>query len=70
LPAYEFFCEFCMTQWRVGMNGPTGLDHASVLADLKTLCLPHKEASSLYEDIRHMERVALKVMREQQHENK
>ena len=52
------------------MNGPTGLDHASVLADLKMLRLPRKEAVSLYEDIRHMERAALKVMREQQNESK
>lgn len=62
--AVIFYCEYVIHQWRVGMNGPTGLDHTAVLADIRTLRLPRVEADKLYADIRAIERFALEVMRE------
>lgn len=63
-PVYEFYADYCSTQWRVGMNGPTGLDHASVIADIGMLGLPPEEAKALYADVRALERYALEEMRE------
>lgn len=59
-----FFTEYCQGQWRVGMNGPTGLDHTAVHADIRSLRLPRAEADLLFADIRAIERYALEVMRE------
>ncbi len=61
-PAFEFFADQCSTQWRVGMRGPTGLDHTAVLADLDELDLSKADRRVLFADIRAMERAALGVM--------
>jgi len=52
------------TQWRVGMGGPTGLDYSVVLTMIDRLKLEEAEADELFEDVRHLERAALKVIRE------
>lgn len=63
-PTWAFWCDFASTQWRVGINGPTGLDHTAVIADLRTLRLPRKDFDELFADVRMMERLALTAMRE------
>lgn len=66
-----FFAEFCGTQWVYvgvpgGMGGgallATGLNHASVLASLRTLRLPRARFDEVYADIRVMERAALEAI--------
>jgi len=62
-----FFANYCDTQWRyvgVGMGGAvaTGLDHAAVIAALRTLRLPRERFDAVYADVRTMERAALGVM--------
>lgn len=60
--AVGFFFDYCETQWRMGFNGPTGLDHSAVLADLRTLRLKREDFNQLYADVRHMERACLAEM--------
>lgn len=62
--AVAFFTDYCFTQWRMGPNGPTGLDRGVVLADLARLDLPKAEADDLYSRIREMERAALRKISE------
>lgn len=52
------------TQWRVGMGGPTGLCYGVLLALMDRLRLSDEEHDELFEDIRAMEREALRVMSE------
>ena len=67
-----FFAEYCGTQWQhVGVSGmagvallATGLNHASVIASLRTLRLPRKRFDEIFADVRIMERAALKVLNE------
>lgn len=54
----------CATQWRTGMNGPTGLDY-SVLPWLMKVHGVEDEAAAL-SDIRVMERAALMKIHEAQ----
>lgn len=63
-----FLAEYCDTQWVYvgvpgGMGGgallATGLNHASVLASLRTLRLPKARFDEIYADVRVMERAAL-----------
>lgn len=61
--AVNFFVEFCSTQWRVsGMGGETGLDYTAVLACIREQRLKRDKSEQLFEDIRTMERGALKAM--------
>jgi len=53
------------TQWRVGMNGATGLDYTAVLAFIRALRLPRDRADALFGDLQVMEGEALAVMAEQ-----
>lgn len=62
-PAWSLFRRLD-TQWRVGMHGPTGLDYNVVLALIDRLKLEPVEADDLLEEVRHLERSALKVIRE------
>lgn len=47
------------TQWRVGMNGPTGLDYGVIPAVLRARGIPRKEWNTIFDAIRVMEPVAL-----------
>lgn len=60
--AVGFFMQFCRTQWRVGMNGPSGLDYTAVLACIDRHKLEPEKASELFEDVQVMEAAALEVM--------
>lgn len=61
--AFDFFADQCSSQWRSGINGPTGLDYSSVLACIKQLELKREEENQLFADVRTMERAALEEMR-------
>jgi hypothetical protein len=58
--AWNVFCSVS-TQWRVGINGPTGLDYASVIAHMRHgLQVPEQEFDSLYAGVLAAESGALK----------
>ncbi|WP_297111568.1 DUF1799 domain-containing protein [Tessaracoccus sp.] len=57
-PSFQLFAEL-RTQWRHGLNGPTGLDYTAVLAVLRAKRLPRERADEMFADIRVMERAAL-----------
>ena len=61
-PAWCTFCEL-ESQWRTGMNGPTGLDYAVLLSLMDRLGLDAESFDDLLDDVRVMEAEALKVMR-------
>jgi len=65
--AYDVFWRL-RTQWRVGMNGATGLDYTAVLAFIRTLRLPRDKADELFADLQVMEGEALAVIAEQREE--
>lgn len=50
------------TQWRVGMNGPTGLDYNVLFHELDRMALTKIDYDFLFEDIRVMESAALAVI--------
>jgi hypothetical protein len=52
------------TQWRIGMNGPTGLDYAALPAVLDLVEVPHNERPEVFAALRIMEAAALTVMSE------
>lgn len=62
--AVTLFCRVG-TQWRAGMGGATGLDYNVVLTLIDRLGLGADEADELFEDVRHLERAALEVMRDE-----
>ena len=64
-PALMFFMDYCSTQWRHGMNGPTGLCYEAVLPSLRTLRLPREEFDDMFVCIRILERGALDAMRKE-----
>ncbi|WP_406850551.1 DUF1799 domain-containing protein [Candidatus Arsenophonus nilaparvatae] len=49
------------TQWRMGVNGPTGLDY-SVLPQVIDLLNLNSDKTTLFNDIRVMEAKALAIM--------
>lgn len=57
-----FFMDYCRTQWRTGMGGPTGLDYTAVLACLRTMRLGRERADEVFADVRVMEAAALGAM--------
>jgi len=50
------------TQWRMGMNGPTGLDYSAIPMVLRMIGAPRSEWQQLYSDLRVMEAAALGAM--------
>lgn len=58
----NFFIDYCRTQWRVGMGGPTGLDYTAVLATLRDLGLPRDRRKEVFEDVRTLELGALAAL--------
>lgn len=54
----------CMsTQWRVGMNGATGLDYGPVYKKMDRLGLTPAEYDCVEDDIRTLEDAALETIR-------
>lgn len=53
------------TQWRIGMNGATGLDYSALPFVLKAFNVRKKDWGWMLDDIRLMESVALKEMRKE-----
>jgi len=64
-PAFHLFCDM-QTQWRVGMNGYTGLDYGVLFRFLDRMKLSDQEYDWLLDDVRHMEREALAAIHEKQ----
>ena len=53
-----------LTQWRVGMGGPTGLDYAAVYPLLDRKAADSDEWDQLFDDLRVMEGAALEAIAE------
>ena len=51
------------TQWRVGPNGPTGLAYEAVYPLLDRLYPSATDWQQAFDDVQHMERIALETMR-------
>lgn len=52
------------TQWRTGMNGPTGLDYTAVLDLIRFLAPGPDKARDLFADMQVMESAALEQIAE------
>lgn len=52
------------SQWRTGMNGPTGLDYNALPTVLRLVGIARSEWSDIFDCIRVMEGEAMKVMSE------
>lgn len=50
------------TQWRIGMNGPTGLDYPTLLLLIDRQESSKEAADQMFEDIRECEAAALEAM--------
>ncbi|MGE9760918.1 DUF1799 domain-containing protein [Pseudomonas sp. PDM20] len=50
------------TQWRVGGGGAIGLDYAVLPQVMQWLGIGRRSRAVLFEDLRHMEQEALKVI--------
>jgi hypothetical protein len=62
-PSVALFTD-CLTQWRIGMAGPTGLDYAGVNAVMEMRGIKsRKRRASLFDDVRVMEIAALDSFR-------
>jgi len=61
MPAFIVF-QSMSTQWRMGMNGPTGLDYNVLHEIWKRLEVPKKDRNRVFGEIQEMERVALSTM--------
>lgn len=63
---WEAVLVFCAlaTQWRVGFNGPTGLDYGVFKDVFRYRRIPRKRQPEVFESIRVMEEAALERMRE------
>lgn len=62
--AVTLFCRLG-TQWRTNMGGAYGLDYNVALTLIDRLGLSATDADELFEDVRHLEKSALDVMREE-----
>jgi hypothetical protein len=58
------------TQWRVGMNGRTGLDYSALSELWRRLKIPVSERDDLFADLQHMEIAALTQMRENEEKSR
>ena len=50
------------TQWRIGMNGATGLDYSPFFARMDRMRLSDDDYEILFDDIRIIESEALQIM--------
>jgi hypothetical protein len=62
-PAVEVFSSV-MTQWRIGMSGPTGLDYAVLPGVMEMIGIGRKDRRDVFDGVRVMESEALKVLSE------
>lgn len=62
-PAWRLFCRLS-SQWRIGMNGPTGLDHNVLFSHLDRMHLSDEEWDEWFDDISTLERAALAALDE------
>lgn len=53
------------TQWRVGMNGPTGLDYGAVPVVMRMAGIPRADWPEVFDGLRVMEDAALEAIRKQ-----
>lgn len=53
------------TQWRVGFNGPIGLDYNVLPGVIERIGVPEKERNQVFDDVQVMERAALLALQEQ-----
>ncbi len=61
LPALSLFSSLS-TQWRIGFNGPTGLDYGVLPTVLRLQGIPRSDWPAMFDDLRVMEAEALKTM--------
>lgn len=59
--SFELFTQL-LTQWRMGFDGPTGLDYTAVLAVINSG--EYRNKNELFSDIRVMEHAALEKIAE------
>ncbi len=52
------------TQWRTGMNGPTGLDYAALPAVMDLIGVSSRARGYVFDSVRELESAALSVMSE------
>lgn len=65
-----FFADYCGTQWRVGVAGPTGLDYTAVIASLRSMRISKDSQADIFADVRVMEGAALRQLAEQREATK
>lgn len=61
-PAFDVFAQLD-TQWRTGMNGPTGLDYAALYPLLDRIGLADPDWRQMFDDVRTLESAALAEIR-------
>lgn len=61
--AIQIFCRLS-TQWRVGMNGPTSLDHLIVYKELDRIGISGEEFDEILSRLHIIENEALKQIHE------
>lgn len=61
--AWRLFCDLA-TQWRIGMNGPTGLDYAALYPLLDREQLSADDWRDTFDAVRACEGAALDQMRQ------
>lgn len=62
-PAFRLF-EAMSTQWRTGMDGPSGLDYSIIPTTAAMLGIKRRDLPDIFPDLRVMESEALAVMAE------
>jgi hypothetical protein len=63
VPAFEVF-DVCGTQWRMGPNGPCGLDYAAVKPACRMAGIRIDDWPAVFADLRTLESEALRTMYE------
>jgi hypothetical protein len=61
---WQSFCLFAKvnTQWRVGMNGPTGLDYCAIYPLIDKIAEDAEDWNQIFDDIQVMESEAIDVI--------
>lgn len=61
MPSIRLFSSL-QTQWRVGMNGPTGIDYNVLFTRMSQMKLSEQDHEWMFDDIRTIESEALSIM--------
>lgn len=61
MPSINLFCSVS-TQWRMGMNGQTGLDYNVLFQRMERLKLSEQDYEWMFDDIRAIESEALSII--------